>query len=220
VKRRILPQDPALQVLEPLSRLGAQLLGEAVPEVGEGAQCLGRLPGAVVGEHQLADEPLVEGVGGDERDELRHEPVVVPQPQLGLDTGGERGQVLLPQVVALAADPRSGQAGEGLRGGRAGFRAPLRERLTEEPDGLVVVVGCQRLPGGVAPVLEAEQVDLLGGYRGPVAAVALLRQQLAGVEAGVAQRPADVGDDLVQPVPGRLGHDGVRIVHRPEQVDQ
>ena len=67
VEPRILGQDRALELAQPLARLDAQLVGQRAAGVAVGLQRVGLPVGAVQREHQLRPQPLAVGVLGDQR---------------------------------------------------------------------------------------------------------------------------------------------------------
>src|SRR5262249_32410920 len=73
IGRRILVEDRLLELLEPATRLDAELLDEHAPSHLVRLQRVGLTAAAVEREHQLAAEPLPQGMSGDEQLELRDE---------------------------------------------------------------------------------------------------------------------------------------------------
>src|SRR5262249_3667941 len=102
-ERTLLPQDPAVELLQLAPRLDSELVVERRAEVEVRLRRL-RLPSrAVEREHQLSAQALAQRVLCDERFELRHEADVEPGLELGLDAVFDRVQpeLLEPPDLAL-----------------------------------------------------------------------------------------------------------------------
>ena len=106
VQRRIVGEDPSLQVLGRRREAQAQLVPEHRAEVGAPAQRLGLSAGAVEGQHQLPPELLAERMGGDERFELGDHPGVLAAVHPGVDEVLGHRQPQFLQAQRLAAHAR------------------------------------------------------------------------------------------------------------------
>ena len=125
IERRILPEDRPLELLKRRARLDPELVDEGTAGVLVSVQGL-RLPvGPVQRRHQLAPEPLAEGVLGDVGLELRDEFVVAPECEVGVDAELDRTE---PDLL----EPRDRWPGELLvREVRERRAAPQRQRFAE-----------------------------------------------------------------------------------------
>jgi hypothetical protein len=147
VERAVLAKHGQLELLELVRGLDAELLVEPVAELAVGGQRLGLAPRAVEGDHELAAQPLAQGLAHHEPVELGHELGVVAQDEVGVDAlleAGEAtllqvpGDVLAPQVVDELVD----------RHRPIGVEQQAREKRplarSAEPDRRGVVEGLER----------------------------------------------------------------------------
>ena len=94
VQRRILGQDPLVQLTDLHAGLQAHLVDEQRAQPGVGVEGVGLAVRAVEGQHQLVPEAFAEAVFGRERGELAHQLGVPAEGQLGVDPSLERVQAL------------------------------------------------------------------------------------------------------------------------------
>ena len=125
IQPRILGEDRALELAQPLARLDPQLVGQRAAGVAVGLQRVGLPVGPVEREHELRPQPLTVGVLGDQALEPPEQVGVAAESELGLgqQLEGRGAQVVKARDLAL---------GEGLEGQvRQRPPAPQRERLLE-----------------------------------------------------------------------------------------
>ena len=114
---------------------------------------------AVERKHQLAAQPLAEGVGGDERFQLADQPCVAAEQELGVEP-------LLESDHAQLVEPGAVEPGELLLVEVCERRAvPESERLGEQRNASLRV----RAQRFAAQALEPVRIDVLGLDRQPVA---------------------------------------------------
>jgi hypothetical protein len=203
-QRRVLRQDRALQLPQPLARLDAQLLDQLAAGVLVGLQRVGLAVRAVEREHQLRAQPLAERVLGDQRLELsdhlgmaaQRQPCVDPQLQGSHSHVGEAGDLALGERLV-------GEIGERLA-------APEPEAFVERGGGLPRTVRRQLVPGLREEPFEPVRVEPVG-----------VELQAVPVLPGDDQVAA-AGQRLAQPrhmdLDG-LGRRGGRVL-APELLDQ
>ena len=84
-ERRVLIENPALELPQALARLQAELIYQRPAPFLVGLQRLGLPPGAVEGEHELSPEPFAERVLGDERLQFADELMVASELEVCFD---------------------------------------------------------------------------------------------------------------------------------------
>ncbi len=107
---RLGAQDGQMDLGELGRGVGAELLGEQAPRLGEDRQRLGPPPRRVQGAHQLPPEPFAQGMRGHQPLDLGHLRAL-GKGQLGLDEVFRCGQPELLQPRGLC--PPEGQVGQG-----------------------------------------------------------------------------------------------------------
>ena len=171
VERGVVLEDPALEGLELLAGLEAELLDEAAPRLLERVECLGLATGAIQRQHQLGREALAQRVLAERGREPPGRFDVPALGELALEPPFQRRE---PQLL----EPCDLTLRERLEGEvRQRRPAPQRQRL------LVALLGEQPL--------EAMQVEL----------VVVDPEQVAGrprLEPVVAQQPPQLGDLAVE----------------------
>jgi hypothetical protein len=140
--------------LELVGWVDAQLLGEPRAQPLVGGEGVGLPPRPGERAHQLAVEPLLARVFGDELVQLGDQVVAGAHGEVGLDA-------VLDGAQAQRLEPDGGRLGE-ARSGRVGQRrpAPQRERLPQRRRRLPGV-HAQLLPARPGERLEADRVDRL-----------------------------------------------------------
>ena len=200
VEPGVLPQHPALQVLQPGSRCEPQLL-EAVPGTVEGRQRGDLPPRPVLGQHEPFPGGLVVRPCGDHRAEVVRRLVGVAE--LEQCHGGQ-----LLELVPDPFEPGDLRLGEGQTGDvLPGLAAPQRERLLGGSAHAVPVAIAGAAPRPVGRRVEATDVHLVGAHVEAVAAGAGLQD--------LADGAAQAGHVGLQRVDGGLGGAGP-----PQPVDQ
>ena len=108
IEPRVLVEDRALELAQPLARLDPELVGQRAARVAVGLQRVGLAVAAVQREHQLRPQPLAVGVLGDQPLEPLEQVGVAAQRELGLGQQLERrdAQLLQPRDLALARTAR------------------------------------------------------------------------------------------------------------------
>ena len=229
VERRVLGEHGGVQAPQRLPGIDAELAGEQVADPPVGGQRVGLPPAPVQRQHELAVQPLPQGVPGGQLLQLGAERVVLAQRQVSLDPGLGRGQPQLLQPGGLRPGERVvGQVGQHPA-------APQAQRLPQRPGGFRVPARLQRGSPRREAVLEPRRVKPLTVHPQQVPAVPG-HQDLARRAPGPGrlQRLAQVRDvDLHGrdpplgwvPAPDVLGqpvqrHDPVRLQqqqreHRP-----
>ena len=163
LERRVVLQDGLLQPPQLRPRLEADLLVEHPPRRGVGLERLGLPPRPVQRDHELRVEALAQRVAPHERPQLRHQRVVAPEREVGVDAQLER---LLALLVEL---------GQRRRGERLVLEvaqepaAPQRERGTQFLGGLRGPARLQVLAPRPPQRGEPPRVGLLRRDRGQVA---------------------------------------------------
>ncbi len=156
-QRRILGQDGRLQPAQLGAGLDPELVGQDRPGLLEGPQRLGLPLAAVQGHHELAPEPLSEGVGLDEGPQGLGTLGVAPEGQVGLDGVLGHGQPQLAQAGPLAG----GELVEGEVGQR--LAPPQAERLVEEGRGVGGRPGLEERPPFGDQALDARRASTSSG---------------------------------------------------------
>ena len=159
-QRRIVGEDPALQLLEGRGRLEAELLGQRRPVDLEGPEGVGVAPTAIEGDHELGPEGfssrVLGGQGVQLRDELRrpaagqlgvHQGLVRDHPELADPLGLRSGPVLIGELrIGLALPEVEGGPGfgrrlggivpaqTGARRGQSGLETGDVERFGRQPE--------------------------------------------------------------------------------------
>ena len=129
--RRVLAQDPRLQLLQAPAGLHAELADERATRILVGLERLCLASGAVVGLHQQLAWPLAQRLLGDERLELGHDVGVASELGVGADP-------LLVRDEAQLLEPADLGLGEIVVGQVGECRAPPeRECLTQRRGALV-----------------------------------------------------------------------------------
>ena len=108
VQRRVLAQDPSLQLADARRRL-EPLLVQHRAEVAIGGQRVGLAAGAVEREHELRPQPLAQRLAAGQRLELAGQVAVAAQRQLGVDPVLEADAPTLLQVRRLRGGERLGE---------------------------------------------------------------------------------------------------------------
>ena len=235
IEPRILRQDRALELAQPLARLDPQVVGQRAACVAVGLQRVGLAVAPVQREHELRPEPLPIGVLGDHPLEPAEQGGVAAQRQFRLGQQLQRRDALLDE-------PRDLALGERLEGQiRQRAPAPERQRLLEhrrrprraargqlaaalpdqalepvrvdalgiEPELVAVLAGLD-LPAAPERAAQPRDVDLhgLGGRGRRTLAPQLVDQPVA------AERLAGVQEQHRQqrPLPGAAdGHHAVAV---------
>ena len=143
-------EDRQLELLQPVSRIEPELVGEEPPAPLVLVEGLRLAAAPVEGQHQLAAETLPQRMLPHEPFELRHELGVESELEVGVDPPLEREQTLLLQLRPLRASKRVAKIRERLA-------APQRERLPQRLGGLrriAPIHTCHQL-------FEAHVVELL-----------------------------------------------------------
>ena len=133
-QRRVVGQDPSLQLLQRGRRVEAELLDQGPAMVLERPEGVGLSPAAVEGEHELGLEGLPGRVLGAQRFELRDELGRPAAGQLGVDQGLVGDEPQLAEPLGLGSRPvLVGELGVGValpeRQGGAGLRRGSRRVL-------------------------------------------------------------------------------------------
>ena len=151
----ILAQDRLLQLAQRLPRLDAELLDEAPPRLAVDSERLGLPPRPIEGEHLLSPHALSQGMLRRKGLELRDQPVVVAEGELGLDPLLGRHQPQLLEAVDISSGERLvREVGQGLA-------APERERLRERSQRLLRPALRIQAATGLQESIEATGVDVL-----------------------------------------------------------
>jgi hypothetical protein len=142
----------------------------------------------IEGQHQLTVEVLVQRVLGDELLELRDKPHVTAECQLGLDP-------LLDGCQADLLETRDRDLRERLRGEVGEWRSPPEvERILEEAGCGPRIPSLQRSGRLLRAMLEALQIELLGGEPNHVARRASLDRRRTESLPELGNLPLHLGD--------------------------
>jgi hypothetical protein len=202
-------QDAALELLELLARLDAQLVDERPARILVRLEGLGLAPRAVEREHQLGAQPLSKRMVADQRFELADHLRVVAERQLGLDAllDGRQAQLLEAGDLAL---------GEGLirEIGERGT-TPEREGVSQQLGGALRATAGKGLRALVQQPLEACPVELVGPEPDQVPAPAREDHAVRARPTSALERLAQARDVHLE----ALGGAGRRVL-TPELVDQ
>ena len=120
-------EDPLLELPELRSRLQAKLRREPALGVSVRTERLGLPPGSIEGQHELAQEPLAEGMFANQGLELANQLRAASHRELGVDPVLQGAQPALLESLRL---DRGKRLVEEIRQGRA---APDRQRLAQRP---------------------------------------------------------------------------------------
>jgi hypothetical protein len=185
-QHRLLERPQLLAGLEP------ELADEEVARLAVRRQRVGLSARAVEREHELAAQPLAQGVLRDETLRLRHELRVPPEREIGIDAILERSEAQLLQPLDVDAGERlERQIGERTA-------APQRERLAQPLGGTLRRVRRQRAASFLGQVLEAMEIELAEPHAQEVSRRA--RQQDAVVASALPERGAQARDVDLQRV--------------------
>jgi hypothetical protein len=203
-KHRIMLEDLALELLQRLTRLEPELLGQSAAAPLVDVERLGLAVGAIERDHELAAQALAKRVPRDERLQLGDDLAVASERKLGVDSLLDRAQAEFLEPLDLT--PRERVVGE-VRERRA---APERKRRVElRHRGLSLSAG-ESAPTVLEEPLEPLGVELRRLDLEEIAVAARFEQPRVAVE-----RFAQPGDVSAQ----RLGGGRWRRVP-PELVDQ
>ena len=155
-ERRVLSEDPRLELAQLGPRLDPELVHERGPQLAECAQRVGLAPGTVERQEPLMPEPLAQRVVRGQRLELRDRLLVSA-------AGQQRIHLRLERAEAFLLQPRLLRAGE-LHAVDVGQRrpAPQRQRLVEDPNGSFRIPASQRVTSIGGELLESQSVELAG----------------------------------------------------------
>ena len=158
-QRRVVGEDPPLELHQRRRRVEAELLDEHLAVVAEHAQRVGLATGAVQGDHQLRPERLPQRVLGGERLDLRDHLGGSAARQLGVDEALVGDQPQLLQPLRLRAGP--------ILVGELGVRLtpPQRQRLTQHRRRPGRVAAPEPRPGVGDQALEAATSNASPGSR-------------------------------------------------------
>ena len=132
---RVAGQDGLLQPPELGAGVDAELVGQPAAHVLVGGQRVGRLAAAVQAQHELSVELLLQRMRGNELAQLGHQLAIPAQPQVSVDTQGQRLEPPLFQGRHLTG-PQQRRRHVGQR-----FSAPQAEGLPQQAGGLVPAAG-------------------------------------------------------------------------------
>jgi hypothetical protein len=172
-ERRVVREDRALELAQPLAGLDAELGDERATGLLVGLERVGLAIAAVEREHQLRAQALAVRVLADQALERADDIGVLAEREARVDELLERGHVKLLEPADLALrETLVREVGER----RA---APQRQRLLERCGGGAGAAGCELARAVAEQPLEAVAVEQLGRERELVAVLA--RQQRQGV---------------------------------------
>ena len=154
LERRILVEDPSLQLAQLERRLEAEIVAQPGVELLVDRERVGVPPGAVEREHRLPAKALAEREPDDLARQFRDQLRVATREQVRLDAILEADQAQLVEPVAL--DLR-----EGLRELGQRLAAPQPERLAQLRRGGAGLTRFERRVAGAAQAIEAAGVDRL-----------------------------------------------------------
>jgi hypothetical protein len=209
IERGVLVEDGVLEALQTWARLDPELRDQPFPRRAVRLERL-RLPaGAVQRDHQLAAQALSVGVLSGQRLQFADDGGMSAQSERRLDPllDGEEAQLLQPPTLG-AREVLEEEVGEGRS-------APEREGVLHDGQGLLGLVGGERIDPLVEEPLEADAVDAFGIDPEDVARGAGHEDLgLTPCSLRFEQLP-QLGDVHVEDVGGRFGR-----LARPEVVDQ
>ena len=147
-ERRVVGEDPSLQLLQRGRRVEPQLVGQGPAMVLERPEGVGVSPAAVEGEHELGLEGLPGRVLGAQRFQLRDELGCPAAGQLGVHQGLVGDDPELAQPLGLGSGPvLVGELGVGLAlpelQGGAGLRRGSRRVLPTQADASIGQAGLE-----------------------------------------------------------------------------
>src|SRR5262249_24121562 len=140
VERRVLAQDGALELLQRLPGIEAELGDQRLAGPAIRLECLRLAAAAVEGEHQLPAEPLTQRLACDQHLELADQLRVTAEREVGIDPilhGG--GSQILESSRLVRRPPLVGEAPERIP-------PPEVESFAEHLSGLASVAGGESLP--------------------------------------------------------------------------
>ena len=200
-ERRVLLQDPALELTQMLRGLDAELVGELLPERLVRVERLGLAARPVERQHQLLPQPLPQGVARGERVELGNEHRMPAERQICVDPLLEEPEPHLLEPGGFGRRERLVQLGERRP-------APERQRLCEDS-------------GRVRRIPARERRTSLAGK-----ALGQLHVELAVRDdehvPGAPGRETPLGESLAElrDVDLKRLHGGLRDALAPQVVDQ
>ena len=154
VEPRILAQDRLLEVAQLRAGVDAEPVHERGPRLAVGLERLGLAIRAVQRQDELRTQALAQGLGGDERVELRHQRGVAAERELRIEASLQRDQPQLLETTGLA--PRERLVGEIRERGSA----PETERFSEDGGGAGAVPLAEQPLSLADEALEPLGVDL------------------------------------------------------------
>jgi len=136
LKHRVLFQDQTLEPLESTAGFQAQLVAQSSAHLAVQRQRVGLTPGAVQREHQLAAQPLLQRLTGDQPFELCDQLSARAERKVGVGALHHSQRSQLPETADLALDL--------LNHGQVTQRRPTpqRQRIAQLPH------RARRIPGG------------------------------------------------------------------------
>ena len=155
VERLIVGKDGPVQLPQRFPGIDAELVGEQVTGMPVGGERLGLAAAAIQRQHELALQPLPQGMLPGQVLQLGGEGVVPAKRQVSIDSRLQRGEPELFQSSCLGPDERVvGQIGQD-------GAAPQRQRVAQRLGGLRVPARFQRGAPVREPVLEQRRVQVL-----------------------------------------------------------
>ena len=162
VQGGILLQDRALKLLQHPAGLKAQLLPQQLARLPVDRQRVGLAPRSIQRDHQLPDDALAQWIPAHQHLELPHQPYVLAERQLRVDSVLHGGESRLPKPGDLA--PREGLVGEVSQW----LPTPQRQPLAQAQAGSCCVARRERVSAAGRQRLKAANVNLLASDREPV----------------------------------------------------
>ncbi|HEY3550283.1 MAG TPA: hypothetical protein VGK69_04450 [Gaiellaceae bacterium] len=153
-ERRIVAQDPALELLQLRAGVDPELVDQQLPRRSARGQRVHLPAGAIQRERVLGAKPLAIRLGRDQPLELGHELVVAAERELGVVEELERAQAPFPELPGLRLVHRlPREVGERCAG-------PERERLTKILGSVRGPLRGESVGGRLHEPLEAAEVEL------------------------------------------------------------
>ena len=141
-----------MQAAQRFSGIDAQIVGEQVAGTPVGGERVALPAAAIQRQHELAVQPLPQGMVGGQLLQFGSEGVVAVQGQVGVDPGLEGGQPQFLQAGRFGAD-------ECVVGQVSEYRAaPPGQRLAQRPSSLCVPARFQRRPPGGEAIFKPRRV--------------------------------------------------------------
>ena len=207
-QRRILPEDLALELLQPRSGIEPELVGQQRPDPLVRRQRVGLATRPVERRDQQRPQALLERVGGHRRLQLADQVAGVAQLQ-------QRGEPDLDQLHPRLVEPRPVRDRPvAVAGAREEVAAVQVQGRLAQLGGAAVVAGVEPPRRGGRVAQGDERVDLRRLGRELVAVLA------AGDHERIPERAAQPGDLRLQRVPARVGGPVPQLVDEPVGPDE